>query len=210
MMTDGLSAIDDIIAEMAAGRLCVLVDGKDREDEGDLVACASCITPAQINFMATHGRGLICLAMAQSEADRLALAPVTANNQCPHGTAFMVPIDAREGIATGISAYDRARTIRLAADPSSRTGDFVSPGHVFPLKARQGGLFEREGHTEGAVALACLSGQGGCAVICEIMDEDGRMMRLPALREFARAHALAIGSIEDLKAYMTARKGKAA
>ena len=157
--------------------MCILVDGKERENEGDLVACASSITPSQINFMAGHGKGLICLAMSDPECARLGLSPMARENECPHGTAFMVPIDAKKGILTGISAYDRAHTIRLASCSSSTLLDFYSPGHVFPLRARPGGIFEREGHTEASVELSLLAGRGGGAVICEIMDEDGAMMR---------------------------------
>ncbi len=201
-MTPEFSDIRDVIADLAAGRLCILVDGENRENEGDLIACASTVTPAQVNFMATQGRGLICLAMSREEVRRLSLAPMTPHNQCPHGTAFMLSIDAREGVTTGISAYDRAHTIRLASCPSSSISDFSSPGHVFPLEARPGGLSEREGHTEAAVELSILAGRGGSAAICEIMDEDGTMMRVTGLMDFARRHGLKIASIDALKKYL--------
>lgn len=201
-MAPHFSDIQDIITDLSLGRMCILVDGKDRENEGDLVACASSITPLQVNFMAGQGRGLICLAMSKAEIERLKLVPMVPHNQCPHGTAFTVSIDAKEGVTTGISAYDRARTIHLASCPSSKISDFSSPGHVFPLEARGGGLFEREGHTEASVELSSLAGKGGSAVICEIMDEDGTMMRLPRLMEFAKLHDLKIGSICDLKRYL--------
>lgn len=209
-MQSGLSNIQDIITDLSLGRMCILVDGKDRENEGDLIACASTITPAQINFMAMHGRGLICLAMNGTDVDRLGLAPIVQHNQCPHGTAFMTPIDAKEGVTTGISAYDRAHTIRLASSASSTISDFYSPGHVFPLKARRGGIFEREGHTEASVELCMLAGRGGNAVICEIMDSDGSMMRLPGLMDFAAFHDLKIASIELLKEYIQKSERKTA
>lgn len=190
------------------GGMCIVVDAKERENEADLVACASSITPSQINFMAGHGKGLICLALCGAECARLNLSPMAQQNQCPHGTAFMVPIDAKKGILTGISAYDRAHTIRLASCPSSKPSDFYSPGHVFPLRARPGGLFEREGHTEASVELSFLAGRGGSAVICEIMDEDGAMMRLPKLLDFAETHGLKIGSIEEIKAYAEKNRKK--
>lgn len=190
------------------GGMCIVVDAKERENEADLVACASSITPSQINFMAGHGKGLICLSLCGAECARLNLSPMAQQNQCPHGTAFMVPIDAKKGILTGISAYDRAHTIRLASCPSSKPSDFYSPGHVFPLRARPGGLFEREGHTEASVELSFLAGRGGSAVICEIMDEDGAMMRLPKLLDFAETHGLKIGSIEEIKAYAEKNRKK--
>jgi 3,4-dihydroxy 2-butanone 4-phosphate synthase/GTP cyclohydrolase II len=209
-MNPKFADIQDIISDLSLGRLCILVDGKSRENEGDLIACASTITPAQVNFMAKHGRGLICLAMSKDEVERLNLVPMAKYNQCPHGTAFMVSIDAKEGITTGISAYDRAHTIRLASCPSSRISDFSSPGHIFPLEARSGGLFEREGHTEASVELSFLAGRGGSAVICEVMDENGTMMRLPRLVDFARLHDLKIGSIDALKRHLMENGKKAA
>ena len=204
------SAIEDVIADLAAGKLAILTDHKDREDEGDLIACASTIIPEHINLMAKYGRGLICLAMSASEIDRLGLSPMAAENQCPHQTAFTVSIDAREDITTGISAYDRAHTVRLAADPSSTISDFRMPGHMFPLRARQGGIFEREGHTEASVELCRLAGRGESAVICEIMDDDGHMMRKAALQAFAKTHSLKICSIASLKMYLTIQSKKAA
>lgn len=204
------SNIQEIVRDLSQGRMCILVDSEYRENEGDLVACASTITPEQVNFMAMYGRGLICLAMSESETERLNLVPMVRHNQCPHGTAFMASIDARDGIATGISAYDRAHTLRLAACATSKISDFSSPGHIFPLQAKKGGLFQREGHTEASVELSCLAGCGESAVICEIMDEDGTMMRLPRLIQFAENHSLKIGSIEDLKNYLLiGRKGVA-
>lgn len=200
-----LSSIPDIVSDLSQGRMCLLVDGENRENEGDLVACAATITPEQVNFMATHGRGLICLAMSKAETERLNLVPMVQHNQCQHRTNFMVSIDAREGITTGISAYDRARTLRLASCSSSTERDFSSPGHVFPLGAKVGGIFKREGHTEAAVELSVLAGQGECAVICEVMDEDGTMMRLQNLIKFAKAHNIKIGSIKDLKKFLLNR-----
>lgn len=186
------SNIESVIADLAAGRLCILTDDKDREDEGDLIACASTITPEQINFMARYGRGLICLAMSAGEVDRLGLPPMTPDNQCPHETAFTVSIDAREGVSTGISAFDRAHTVRLAADPSSTLADFRVPGHIFPLRARPGVLLEREGHTEASVELCRLAGRGESTVICEIMDDDGHMMR--GVYDLILRHSLALGN----------------
>ena len=204
------SNIKKIVSDLSAGKICILIDDRDRENEGDLIACASTIIPEHINFMAKYGRGLICLAISASEIDRLVLSPMAGENQCPHQTAFMVSIDAREGITTGISAYDRAHTVRLAADPSSTISGFRMPGHMFPLRARQGGIFEREGHTEASVELCRLAGRGESAVICEIMDDDGHMMRKAALQAFAKTHSLKICSIANLKTYLTIQSKKAA
>ena len=208
-MRTKLASVKDIIEDVRDQRMVILVDDERRENEGDLIACASTIIPEHINFMAKYGRGLICLAMSASEIDRLGLPPMAAENQCPHQTAFTASIDAREGTTTGISAYDRAHTIRLAADPSSTISDFRMPGHMFPLRARQGGIFEREGHTEASVELCRLAGRGESAVICEIMDDDGHMMRKAALQAFAKTHSLKICSIASLKTYLTIQSKKA-
>ncbi|MCB1556005.1 MAG: 3,4-dihydroxy-2-butanone-4-phosphate synthase [Alphaproteobacteria bacterium] len=199
-----LSPIETIIAETRAGRMVIMVDDEDRENEGDLILPASCVTPDHINFMATHGRGLICLALEGEMVDRLGIPPMVRNNTSRQGTAFTVSIEAREGITTGISAHDRARTIAVAVDPASTEKDIAMPGHVFPLRARGGGVLTRPGHTEAAVDLAKLAGYCGAGVICEIMKDDGAMARLPDLRRFAEKHDLKIGTIADLIAYRIA------
>jgi 3,4-dihydroxy 2-butanone 4-phosphate synthase/GTP cyclohydrolase II len=182
--------------------MIVVVDDEDRENEGDLTMAAEMITPEAINFMATHGRGLICLAMTDERADELELAPMTPRNTSPCGTAFTVSIDARgRGVTTGVSAYDRAQTILAAIDPQTCPDDLTRPGHVFPLRARWFGVLERRGQTEAAVDLARLSGLHPSGVICEIMRDDGVMARLDDLMDFARAHGLKIGTIRDLIAY---------
>lgn len=197
-MSSPLTTIDTIINETRQGKMFILVDDERRENEGDLIMPAEHITPQAVNFMATHGRGLICLAMAHTEIDRLALPPMTQNNNCKLGTAFTVSIDAKENISTGISAADRAHTIQMAINPDSTIDDFSIPGHIFPLRAREGGVLERAGHTEASVDIATLAGLKGAAVICEIMNEDGTMARLPDLISFAQTHDLKIGMITDL------------
>ena len=196
-----ISAIPEIIEEAREGRMFILVDEEDRENEGDLVIPAQFATPAQVNFMAKHGRGLICLALTPERAETLGLDPMTPRNQTRMGTAFTVSIEAREGVSTGISAHDRAHTIATAIDPTKDRRDIVSPGHVFPLTAREGGTLVRAGHTEASVDIARLAGLNPSAVICEIMNDDGTMARLPELVAFAQFHNLKIGAIDELIAY---------
>src|ERR1043166_3755945 len=196
-----ISPPEEIIAEARAGRMFVLADDESRENEGDLVVPAAAATAESINFMAKFGRGLICLAMERSMVERLNLPLMSAQNASRFHTAFTVSIEAREGITTGISASDRARTIALAIDSETRPEDIVSPGHVFPLVARDGGVLVRAGHTEAAVDIARLAGLNPSGVICEIMNDDGSMARLPDLVAFAQLHGLKIGTIADLIAY---------
>ena len=199
--TDALVGTEAIINEARNGRMFILVDDEDRENEGDLVIPAQMATPESINFMARHGRGLICLALTKVRADQLGLEPMTRTNRSRLETAFTVSIEAREGISTGISAADRARTIAVAIDASNGPDAIVSPGHVFPLVAKPGGVLARAGHTEAAVDVSRLAGLNPSGVICEIMREDGTMARLEDLMDFARAHGLKIGTIRDLIAY---------
>jgi 3,4-dihydroxy 2-butanone 4-phosphate synthase/GTP cyclohydrolase II len=180
------------------GKMVILVDDEDRENEGDLVMPAELVTPESVNFMATHARGLICLALEGARIDQLGLPMMTPSNRSPRQTAFTISIEAREGVTTGISAHDRARTIRVAADPTTGQGDLVSPGHVFPLKAVEGGTLVRAGHTEGSIDLVRMAGLKPSAVICEIMKDDGTMARLPDLRVFAEKHGLPVVSIKDV------------
>jgi 3,4-dihydroxy 2-butanone 4-phosphate synthase/GTP cyclohydrolase II len=196
-----LSPTDDLIEDMRNGRMVVLVDAEDRENEGDLVIPAQMATPDAVNFMARFGRGLICLTLTQARAAELRLESMVRNNASRTGTAFTVSIEARDGITTGISAHDRARTIAAAIDPTKTHSDIVSPGHVFPLVARDGGVLIRAGHTEASIDLARLAGLSPAAVICEIMNDDGTMARMPDLVPFAQKHGLKIGTIEDLIAY---------
>ncbi len=196
-----LSPIEDIIEDARNGRMFILVDAEDRENEGDLVIPAQMATPDAINFMAKYGRGLICLAITQDRAETLKLELMARSNQTRHTTAFTVSIEAREGVTTGISAHDRARTIAVAIDAEKDARDIVSPGHVFPLVARDGGVLMRAGHTEAAVDIARLAGVAPAGVICEIMNDDGAMARLPDLLPFAQFHGLKIGAIADLIAY---------
>ena len=195
------AAAEDIIEEARKGRMFILVDDEDRENEGDLVVPAQFATPEAINFMAKHARGLICLAMTRERVEQLGLALMAQNNGTRHQTAFTVSIEAREGVTTGISAADRARTVAVAIDPSCGPQDIVTPGHVFPLVARDGGTLERTGHTEAAVDLARLAGLVPAGVICEIMNDDGTMARRNDLITFAQRHGLKIGTISDLIAY---------
>jgi 3,4-dihydroxy 2-butanone 4-phosphate synthase/GTP cyclohydrolase II len=192
---------EEIINEARNGRMFILVDDENRENEGDLVIPAQMATPDAINFMARNGRGLICLALTKERADQLGLEPMTRTNRSRNETAFTVSIEAREGITTGISAADRARTVAVAIDASHGPEEIVSPGHVFPLIARPGGVLVRAGHTEAAVDVARLAGLNPSGVICEIMREDGAMARLDDLMDFGRAHGLKIGTIRDLIAY---------
>ncbi len=196
-----LSPIEEIIEDMRNGRMIILVDAEDRENEGDLVIPAQMATPDAINFMAKHGRGLVCLSLTRQRADQLRLEYMARQNEARNRTAFTVSIEAREGIATGISAHDRARTIATAIDATKDHNDIVSPGHVFPLIAREGGVLVRAGHTEAGVDLARLAGLYPAAVICEIMNDDGTMARMPDLVGFAQRHGLKIGTIEDLIGY---------
>ncbi len=196
-----LSPIEDIIAEAKAGRMVVIVDDEDRENEGDLVIPAEFADAAAVNFMAKHGRGLICLALDGAQVKRLGLPPMARHNATRHQTAFTVSIEAREGITTGISAGDRAKTVAAAINPQAQASDIASPGHIFPLEARDGGVLVRAGHTEAAVDIARLAGGNPSGVICEIMNDDGSMARLPELLIFAREHGLKVGSIADLIAY---------
>ncbi|MEL6374889.1 MAG: 3,4-dihydroxy-2-butanone-4-phosphate synthase [Pseudomonadota bacterium] len=196
-----LSDTAEIIEDMRNGRMVILVDAEDRENEGDLVIPAQMATPDAINFMARHGRGLICLSLTQERADELQLEYMSRRNRARHGTNFTVSIEAREGISTGISAADRSRTILTAIDQTKTDADIVSPGHVFPLVARPGGVLVRAGHTEAAVDLARMAGLYPAGVICEIMNDDGTMARVPDLIGFAQRHGLKIGTIEDMIAY---------
>jgi len=196
-----LVPIEEIIEEARNGRMYILVDDEDRENEGDLIIPAQMATPDAINFMATHGRGLICLTLTRERCEQLELQPMVRNNATPLGTAFTVSIEAREGITTGISAKDRARTVSVAIDGTKGKADIVSPGHVFPLQARDGGVLVRTGHTEAAVDISRLAGLNPSAVICEVMRDDGQMARLENLIGFARLHDLKIGTIRDLIAY---------
>ncbi|WP_106744776.1 3,4-dihydroxy-2-butanone-4-phosphate synthase [Yoonia maritima] len=198
---DAISKIEDIIEDARNGRMFVLVDHEDRENEGDLVIPAQMATPDAINFMATHGRGLICLTLPGSRIDALGLPLMASHNSSRHETAFTVSIEAREGVSTGISAHDRARTVATAIDASKGAADIATPGHVFPLRAREGGVLVRAGHTEAAVDISRLAGLNPSGVICEIMKEDGEMARLPDLVAFAHLHGLKIGTISDLIAY---------
>ena len=196
-----ISPIEDIIEDARNGRPYILVDAEDRENEGDVIIPAQMATPEQVNFMAKHARGLICLAITRERAQQLRLPPMAAENRETMGTAFTVSIEAKEGVTTGISAHDRARTIAVAVDPTKGADDIVSPGHVFPLVARDGGTLVRAGHTEAAVDISRLAGLYPAGVICEIMNDDGTMARLPELVAFAQLHGLKVGTIADLIAY---------
>jgi 3,4-dihydroxy 2-butanone 4-phosphate synthase / GTP cyclohydrolase II len=196
-----ISPVAEILDDLRNGRMVILVDAEDRENEGDLVIPAQMATPEAINFMARFGRGLICLSMTEQRAHQLRLELMTRHNGARNRTAFTVSIEAKEGIATGISAHDRALTIATAIDPSKGHDDIVSPGHVFPLVAREGGVLVRAGHTEASVDLARMAGLLPAGVICEIMNDDGTMARMPDLVAFAQRHGLKIGTIEDLIAY---------
>jgi len=200
-VSGAISPIEDIIEDARNGRPYILVDAEDRENEGDVIIPAQFATPDQINFMAKHARGLICLSITAERARQLRLPPMAHENGSGHGTAFTVSIEAREGVTTGISAHDRAHTIAVAVDPTKGVDDIVSPGHVFPLVARDGGVLVRAGHTEAAVDISRMAGLNPAGVICEIMKDDGSMARLPDLVAFAQLHGLKIGTIADLIAY---------
>src|ERR687895_1327295 len=194
------SPIEEIIEDIRAGKMVIVCDDEDRENEGDLTMAAELVTPEDINFMATHGRGLICLPMAEELLDRLEIPQMITHNSSRMGTAFTVSIEAKDGISTGISAADRAHTCRVAVDDATGPEDLVMPGHVFPLRARPGGVLQRAGQTEAAVDLSRLAGLKPAGVICEIMKEDGTMARMPDLECFARTHGIAILRIADLVA----------
>ncbi|MBS1796860.1 MAG: 3,4-dihydroxy-2-butanone-4-phosphate synthase [Acidobacteria bacterium] len=196
-----LAAIEEAVADIRDGKMIIIVDDEDRENEGDLVCAAEKITPEIINFMAVHGRGLICLPLTEERCDYLQLQPQTAENTSGFGTAFTVSIEAREGVTTGISAADRAKTILTAVDPASKPSDLARPGHVFPLRAKQGGVLVRVGQTEASVDMARIAGLDPSAVICEIMNDDGTMARMPELEVFAEKHGLRIISVADLVRY---------
>ena len=196
-----ISSVEEIIEDARNGRMFILIDHEERENEGDLVIPAQMATPDAINFMATNGRGLICLALTSDRVDQLGLELMSTNNSSRHETAFTISIEAREGVTTGISAHDRARTVAVAINASKGKSDIATPGHVFPLRARSGGVLVRAGHTEAAVDISRLAGLNSSGVICEIMNEDGTMARLPELIGFAQKHGLKIGTISDLIAY---------
>jgi 3,4-dihydroxy 2-butanone 4-phosphate synthase/GTP cyclohydrolase II len=196
-----ISPVPEIIADMRAGKMVILVDEEDRENEGDLVLAAEFVTPEAINFMARYGRGLICLTLTEARCRQLNLPLMVANNNSPHGTNFTVSIEAAEGVTTGISAADRARTVQAAVRSDAGPADIVQPGHIFPLKAQDGGVLVRAGHTEAGCDLAQLAGVTPAAVICEILKDDGEMARLPDLIEFGAQHGIKIGTIADLIQY---------
>jgi 3,4-dihydroxy 2-butanone 4-phosphate synthase/GTP cyclohydrolase II len=193
-----ISPIPELIAELAAGRMVILVDEEDRENEGDLIIASDHVTPEAINFMAKFGRGLICLTLTRDRCERLQLPPMATRNGTKHGTAFTVSIEATEGVTTGISAADRARTVQAAVARDAKASDLVQPGHIFPLQAQDGGVLMRAGHTEAGCDLSGMAGLTPSAVICEIMNDDGTMARLPDLEVFAEQHGLKIGTIADL------------
>jgi 3,4-dihydroxy 2-butanone 4-phosphate synthase/GTP cyclohydrolase II len=199
-----ISPVQEIVADIRAGKMVVLVDAEDRENEGDLVMAAQCVTPEAINFMARFARGLICLTLTDARCKQLNLPPMVSQNGAQHGTNFTVSIEAREGVTTGISAADRAHTIRVACAATATADDLVQPGHIFPLKAQEGGVLVRAGHTEAGCDLAQMAGLEPAAVICEIMNDDGTMARLPELIEFATRHDIRIGTIADLIQYRSA------
>ena len=202
----GLASTEEIVEEIRRGHIVVLVDDEDRENEGDLVFAADFVTPEKINFLAKHGRGLVCMPITPEHAAQLELAPMTDNNKTVHGTNFTVAIEAAEGVTTGISASDRAHTIRVASRPHARPRDIVQPGHVFPLVAAAGGVLMRAGHTEACCDLARLAGLNPAAVLCEVMNDDGTMARLPDLLPFAAQHGLKVGTIADLIHYRAANE----
>jgi 3,4-dihydroxy 2-butanone 4-phosphate synthase/GTP cyclohydrolase II len=196
-----ISPIPELVAELAAGRMVILVDEEDRENEGDLILAAEHVTPEAINFMARFGRGLICLTLTRERCERLRLPPMASRNGGKHGTAFTVSIEAAHGVETGISAADRSRTVQAAVARDAKASDLVQPGHIFPLQAQDGGVLMRAGHTEAGCDLAGMAGLAPAAVICEIMNDDGTMARLPDLVEFAKLHGLKIGTIASLIEY---------
>lgn len=199
-----MNTSEELISEIKKGRPVVVVDDENRENEGDIIMAAEHITPEWVNFMCKHARGLICLALHPEQVDRLKLPQMVPEslNQTSHGTAFTVSIEASEGISTGISAADRAHTILVASHPEARPKDVITPGHIFPIRARAGGVIERQGHTEAGVELAKLAGLTPSAVICEVMNDDGTMARVSDLRVFSKIHNLKMGTIEDLVKYV--------
>ncbi len=199
--SDAIASIEEIIDDARNGRMYILVDHEDRENEGDLCIPAQWCTPQAINFMATHGRGLICLTLTGERVDQLGLPLMSPKNSSRHETAFTLSIEARDGVSTGISAADRALTVAVAIDPAKGAADIATPGHIFPLRAKDGGVLVRTGHTEAAVDVSRLAGLNPSGVICEVMNDDGTMARLPDLVVFARKHGLKIGTISDLIAY---------
>jgi 3,4-dihydroxy 2-butanone 4-phosphate synthase/GTP cyclohydrolase II len=202
----GFASIEQAIDDIRQGRIVVVVDDEDRENEGDLVMAADKVSPEAVNFMVTHARGLMCVPMLGERLDELKLGMMVADNTAPMGTAFTISVDARRGITTGISAYDRALTIRTLVDPQMSAADLVAPGHMFPLRAMPGGVLRRAGHTEAAVDLARMAGCYPAGVICEVLDESGNMARLPQLTELARRHALKLITIKDLIEYRTRKE----
>ena len=196
-----LDKIEDILDDLRQGKMVILMDDEDRENEGDLLMAAECVTPDDINFMARYGRGLICLTLTEDHCKKLDLPLMVNNNRTPYATNFTVSIEAAEGVTTGISAADRAKTVQVAVNKNVQAEDIVTPGHVFPLMAQKGGVLSRAGHTEAGVDLAALAGFQAASVICEILKEDGTMARMPDLLEFAKQHKLRIGTIEDLIRY---------
>jgi 3,4-dihydroxy 2-butanone 4-phosphate synthase/GTP cyclohydrolase II len=199
--TSPFASIEEALADVREGKFVIVVDAADRENEGDLTIAAEHVTPEAVNFMATHARGLICLCLTEERCAELGLRPMTQDNQTPYETAFTVSIEAREGVTTGISAADRARTIRVAIDPTKSAGDLIQPGHVFPLKARPGGVLQRTGQTEAAVDLARLAGLTPAGVVCEVMNEDGTMARVPDLVEYCARHGVKMITIAELVEY---------
>jgi 3,4-dihydroxy 2-butanone 4-phosphate synthase / GTP cyclohydrolase II len=193
-----ICTVPELVSELSAGRMVILVDEEDRENEGDLVLAADHVSPAAINFMARFGRGLICLTLTRERCERLHLAPMTSRNGTRHATAFTVSIEAAQGVSTGISAADRARTVQAAVARDAKASDLVQPGHIFPLQAQDGGVLMRAGHTEAGCDLAAMAGLTPAAVICEIMNDDGTMARLPDLLRFAKEHGLKVGTIASL------------
>jgi 3,4-dihydroxy 2-butanone 4-phosphate synthase / GTP cyclohydrolase II len=200
-LTSPFARVDDAIEDVREGKFVVIVDAADRENEGDLMIAAQFATPEAINFMAMHARGLICLALTEERCDELELRPMTYNNETPLETAFTISIEAREGVTTGISAADRSHTIQVAIDPSKGSSDLIQPGHVFPLRARTGGVLRRTGQTEAAVDLARLAGLNPAGVICEVMKEDGTMARVPDLVEYCASHGIKLVAVADLIEY---------
>ena len=205
-MTTNFNTIDEALEDIRSGKIIILVDDEDRENEGDLVMAAESVTPEAINFMAKHARGLICVTLTADRTEQLNLHPQTVDNTAPFGTAFTVSIDAARDVTTGISAADRATTIRMAVDLSCKSSDFTKPGHIFPLRAHNGGVLKRAGQTEGSVDLARMAGRYPAGVICEIMNEDGTMARVPDLMEFAKRHAFKLITIKDLIQYRLSRE----
>ncbi len=195
------NTIHEVVADIRRGKMVIVIDDEDRENEGDLIMAGCFVTPEDINFMAKHGRGLICMPMEGERLDELAISPMVSGSTDPHGTAFTISVDAREGITTGISAHDRSRTIHALIDSNTRPEDMVKPGHIFPLRARKGGVLVRAGHTEACIDLMKLANLYPAGVICEIMNDDGTMARLPQLIKFAKKHKLKICSIADLIRY---------